>query len=741
MLELPTANCELSTLMATELDNTWWLEVNEVAEFERITRQEVYRRLKPGDDHPLIGKSGQSAVGSQQKTRRGTQIYWRSMTDKAQKRFEEERLARISAPNPQGPPTTKALDIPAPVSTTSGAGPAFAEGESAVGSRQSAEQKQLFPQTELDRKIAALDLPEQQRAVILGRFRAIRPLVNHDFKALGYASKEAYIRGAAPACAVSRNTVWRWFNQYMECEDLRALANEAPGPAATGIGSVALDVALDIDDQAISARAFIKDRWLAGDLKRQIYTKLLAYLTEKQRGCGVSYAYRFPSDTTVYRFIDSLDALAQAQRQGPEAVKAACGYIDRSYLDLHSLDVVECDECNLNLLSFDPRHRDKKVRWWVVTLYDERSIYPLDWDIVGGKDGAAKAHGITREDERRLFERLVREYGAPGCIHSDRGRFRGNFWGHEPGSRPRASGDPRRDAEFAANDGIFEALGIRRNLPREKNPRGTRLERFHGFLRDKARTLPGWIGKDVKEREMTRGDADWADHLRSVAGERSDTPLLSKQQTLELVGQWMEEWRAHPSDGTDMHGLSPRAVFIEQTPPGGFRRIAEPELALITSEYYSARKILEGGIVQLPDGKRYGVTGELTLLAGQKRDVTRSRDDHSFIKVLPLQKGQEIITAHRRARVGHDDPDLLAREMEAQRKLRNLAAAINAPLRTWDLEEGDSAVGSRQSAENPTPETRHPTPGSTPDDEISSTEWMTEKDCVQKINPRKFFED
>ena len=109
-----------------------------------------------------------------------------------------------------------------------------------------------------------------------------------------------------------------------------------------------------------------------------------------------------------------------------------------------------------------------------MTLYDERSLYPLIWDLIGAPDEseAKRCHGITQRDELRLFESLVRGYGLPGRIHSDRGRFRGNFWGHEK---------KVREAEFQGADGILEQLGVGRNKPREKNPRGVRLERFHGF--------------------------------------------------------------------------------------------------------------------------------------------------------------------------------------------------------------------------------------------------------------------
>ena len=578
-------------------------------------------------------------------------------------------------------------------------------------------QLDLLPQTDWDRKVAALDCPERQRPVILGRFRAILPLVNHDYKALGYASKGSYIREIGEQCGVSGRTVQRWYVDYMQHEDLRDLTKEAPGPAATGAGSQALDA---------SMRAFIKARWLGIEgsglpNKNQVHSELIRYLTEKQRGCGLSYAYQFPSKTTVNRFIDELDALAQAWRQGPDAVKAALGYIDRTYTDLHSLERVDTDEWKYDCFAYDDRHPKIVRRYWLLTFYDVRAIYPLVWEAVAGNEYEVR-RGIAQEDEINLLVRLILEYGVPGGLNSDRGRFRGRMFGGRPLYE-------KIDEVFARANGILDQLGIRRNLPREHNPRGSRLERFHRYLADCCRMVPGWIGSNVRERKMAPGDAQRAEHGRFVDGQQATTPLLSRSQLLEKTAEWMETWRGHESEGTDMRGLSPRAVFVHNTPAEGFRRISEEELAWMTAQHFQNESIEPGGSVTLPDGSRYSHP-LLALMAGERREVTRLRDDHSLIKVLPARKGQEPILARRRTRVGANDPEALAQEVELQKRLRKLAASSTQP-RTLEGALDREQAGQLAEAALAPPEAA---------EELDELPQGIELDG-EIIQPRTFFED
>jgi hypothetical protein len=525
-------------------------------------------------------------------------------------------------------------------------------------------QLELLPKTEEERRIeeqlARLD--PAQRPAVLARFGVVKPGLNHDYRALGYPRLGSYVEQVALQIGVSKQTWYRWRGRYLKSGDICSLAFERPGPPAAGFGSIALDA---------SMRAHIQHCWEVLKLTRtQTYRSLTGYLRDKQRGCGPAYVYRFPSRPTVIRYINvELRGDKNPWRRGADAVKAWAGHADRTYRDLPSLGQVECDEWNTNNFAFEACKADRVLRYWLIELHDTRSTCPLVWDLVGAADGVKRLHGISQRDEHRLFVRLVTEFGVPQNFYSDRGRFRGSLWGGEPGARAR-----RRDQEFARSDGIFESLDIKRRTPREHNPRGSRLERFHLFLSDKCRELPGWVGATEDERAMAPGDRQAAEHMEFVAGRRLTTPLLTKEQLLEKIDGWMEEWRAHASDGTDMDGLSPRAVFLRNMPEGGFRQLTAPEMELLSAEWYPNRKISAGGIIELPDGRRYGLPGELTGLQGTKRNIVRMPSEKALILVKGLRKGEADIVAHLRPRLGMGDSNLGA-WIESERSVRKIGEA------------------------------------------------------------------
>jgi hypothetical protein len=289
---------------------------------------------------------------------------------------------------------------------------------------------------------------------------------------------------------------------------------------------------------------------------------------------------------------------------------------------------------------------------------------------------------------------------------------------------------------YQTRDGILDRLNIKRNLPREHNPRGSRLERFHKELANWARSLPGWCGSDTKERRMTDADERVRLHKEWVHTGQGKSPLLSRDQLLERLGQFIAEYRQRPSDGNDMNGFAPEAVFRQNAPAGGFRRISDEELSWATAEHFSVL-IGKGGIVHLRDGKRYS-DPELLLIQREHREVARLRHDHEQISVLPAAKGEQVIIAQRRARVGVNDPDQLASAMELQNRLRKLVGGMVKPL--------DYDPGSQCLSESPEPEAPkaaqviHPSEfiaaqeASEPsqEQEISSTEWLMENDRYKK---------
>jgi hypothetical protein len=670
------------------------LTSDQVAAFEGVSRMEVYRRISSGE---YVSCNRRDVDG-----KAGTLILARSMSFDGQQRLRQRQLE--SAVSPKIQPASGELS--------------------------------LFPRTEIDDQIEALKLPDSQRDVVLRRYRIVQVLLNSNWKALGYGSKRDYKRALAKESNASVRSVERWVQTWKQRGDINDLAKEPPGPLP-GTGR-----ALDADMRAHLYDCYIIKKLTAS----QCYRSLINYLQQKQKspGCRVSYIYPIPSRTTVERFLHSLDAIDQAARQGPDALRAACGHIDRSYLDLAPLECVESDECKLNLFSFDPRRAVNRRgepwirRYWLLTFYDARSMYPLVWSLCEGSEYELR-HGIAVDDEINLFVALVRNFGVPAAIHSDRGRFRGKIWGGEPYQQ-------QIDKEFAAADGILQRVGqlvglregIRHDMPRVHNPRGTRLERFHRWVADWFRGKPGWIGANTRERKMTCGDGDAEKHKlwclgKLGPGQRS--PLLTRDELEAEVTRMMEAWREHNSEGMDMGGLTPRAVFTQFSPASGFPRISEEQLALATAQHFLNEHIAIGGIIELRDGSRYSHP-LLVKLAGQKREVVRLRQDHSFITVLPAQKGEETIKAPRRTRVGMNDPDELARQMELQNRLRKLAGEMVKPL---EYDPGRQFPDATTESASAAPEVefldgtaRDQAPPPTPEREIGSVEFLMEREASKR---------
>jgi hypothetical protein len=661
-----------------------WLTIEQVSEFERTSRVGLYNRMRP---EPLTRTEAKPLRWEYREDGRpGRLIDPLSMSFNAQQRWRKALLERAAVIEP----------------------------DQSLGQ---SDQRNLFPDLEADKKAAAPIPSKPAREIAFRRLRIIQPLMNHDFKALGYNSPTAYQHAVKRETGVPESTQRRWLQNYKE-KGLEGLLDERPGPAK-GTGAV-------LDS---SMRGYLQLRWQEGLNYHQCHNSLTEYLKAKQSKPGnrVSHLYRLPSRPTTERFLHSLGSLENAAREGRDALKAACGYIDRSYLDLASLERVESDECKLNLFSFDPRHavnRQGSVwirRYWLLTFYDARSMYPLVWNLCEGSEYELR-RGIALDDELNLFVALVRAYGVPAAIHSDRGRFRGKVWGGEPYQQ-------RIDKEFAPANGILQRVGqlagypegVRHDMPRIHNPRGTRLERYHGWVRDWFRAKPGWIGANTRERKMTHGDADVEKHKlwcvgKLAPGERS--PLLARDEVLAEVNKMMEAWRDHNSEGTDMCGLTPRAVFVQYSPPSGFRRVSEDDLAFATAQHFENERLKPGGIIELRDGLRYSHP-LLIPLAGQTREVVRLRHDHSFITVLPAQKGEETIIAPLRARVGMKDPDQLAAQMRLQNRIVKIAGETTKPL---EYDPGSNVADT-----------------SPPGREIGSVEYLMEHDCYKKwVKPMDF---
>ena len=654
-----------------------WLAPAQVAAFERVTRREVYRRMRPGDPNFLISSDRRETGGKP-----GALVNPRSMSPDAQDRWRQEVLKHAATPSAK----------PAQIG--------------------------LLPQTDVDRKFAAaaLTLPRSEYDLMVRRYRIVDLCLNHNWKKEGYVSKGEFMSALARRNQTTKRSIQRWVWAWNQGEEPLELARERRGPEP-GTGTM-----LDADMRCHLIRC-----WTIEKLRlRQCYRSLLNYLEDKQRspGCKVDYHYHIPSRPTVERFLRSLSALDDAARQGPDALKAACGQIDRTYRGLHSLGRVDVDEWIADVLAYDTRHASRVGRFYVLTFLDERATFPLVWSLV---------EQPNEQEEIDLLCHLIREYGVPGLINSDRGRLRGRTFGGRFLNHDRAE-------MYQERDGILDRLGIKRNLPREHNPRGSRLERFHLELANWARTVPGWCGSDTKQRRMTEADARVAAHKQWVRTGQGEPPLLSRDQLLDRLNQFMAEFRQRPSDGNDMDGFAPEVVFRQSAPAGGFRRISDAELDWQTAEHFQVT-IAKGGIVQLRDGKRYS-DPQLLLMQGERREAVRLRSDHEQISVLPSAKGQEAIIAKRRARVGVNDPDQLAREMELQKRLRKLAGQMVKPLdygpefqdASPEPEAPKAAMVIHPSEFFAAQEAASPTP----EQEISEAEFRMDYDRYKKRKPMDF---
>jgi len=680
----------MDALKPASTPDNLWLTVTQVMEFEQISRREVYSRLKPGDPRFLVSKPRDDG-------KPGVLICARSMTMRAQEHWRKDLLRKAGEP-PEAP-------------------------------------KGLFPATDVDRQIEALAIPRSERDLVIRRYRIVDLCLNHNWKAEGFSSKRAFVGVLAERNKTSVRSIQRWVLTWRQSGSLLDLVNDRPGPPP-GSGTI-------LDDDM---RAHIVDCWTLRKLKPgQCYRSLVRYLEGKQNspGCKVDYHYPIPSRATVERFIRSLSPLDHAARQGADELKAASGHIDRTYRDIRSLDRVDVDEWITDVLAYDPRKAGRVGRYYLLTFLDERSRYPLVWSLV---------ERPNESDEIDLLCRLIREFGVPGLINSDRGRFRGKTFGGRFISQD-------REEMYRERDGVLDRLEIRRNLPREHNPRGSRLERFHLELANWARTIPGWCGSDTKQRRMTDADARQSQHRDWVRTGQGEPPLLSRDQLLERLNRFMAEFRQRPSEGNDMDGFAPEAVFHQNTPATGFRRIPDEELALKTAEHFEVL-IRQGGIIQLRDGKRY-FDPQLLLIQGERREAARLRHDHTWIVVLPSAKGEENIVAKRCVRVGMTDPDQLGQSIALQSRLRKLAGAMVAPMEYEPGSHGEAPnaaqvihpsefiaaqTGHRLTFANEAAaeilaamEREEEAPPPTPEREISSSERMMEHNrYLRQVKPMDF---
>ncbi|MDE2104395.1 MAG: hypothetical protein KGL39_44565 [Patescibacteria group bacterium] len=637
-----------------------WLTVEEVAGFEQISAKQVRRRTKLGSQPALIARYEERQGGCPV-----LKIDPSSMTFDAQQRYRQRALKDM---------------VHGAEETTKKAARSGAE-----------DQSSLFPQTAMDQAVeqARDELAPSQFSVAMQRFKIVQPLVNHDFMAVsfqqtGFKKKMDYSMSMARASGVSYRSIRRWRQEFESVlkdagakEAFIALADERPGPER---GTTALDN---------SMKAFVLYCWIKRKLtRRQTCRALVSYLEEKQRGCGARWAYEIPSDSTVCRFINApepygLGGDSNPLRVGPDSVKESF-YIDRTFDDELVGEAWCTDEFEIDGYPYDDDSERVVYNYGkgnpvlhLELFIDERTTFIMDWELTSRID----------EDTLNLAERMLRKYWVPKRLVSDRAhRFREL-------SRGRVIVRPSGDlCELLS--GPLGTFGVKPRESEDKNPQGNRLERLHGVLADlcrrdfsttcwrppkKVRDFPG---KDV--RAIVGIDQRVQDHLKYHCGKAKKSPragepskLLPLSKVRQIVAGWIDEINDAATDAKGCHGLTRRAAFnnaawrpsaeeIER------RRVTEAEIdeAFAENREIPVRK---AGILQWPDGLRYW-SPELTGRDGELMACKRLRRDRSKIFV---EDAGSVIVAARRAAVGTNDAEALARESEKLARLQKLYSRMN----------------------------------------------------------------
>ena len=684
--------------MALEIENVWWLEVADAMRLEGISRMEVYNRMKPGDVHPLIWKDRREIDGKP-----GRLIYWKSASFAAQQRWRQELLKQAAgSPIPAAPANSsnsneQIYDYPTPAAIS-----AETQGEPPP-------QRDLFTLSLAERLVMVLPTANQ-RKVAFARFSSLQPLFNGDWKSQGYPSRLALVREISKSERNSQKTIWRRYQNFKATispefpdGDVRALIDKRPGPEATGPGSGSPGFEATLD---LSMCAFIRLCWERDRLtKEQSYQKLKNYLNAKQRGVGAGYLYDIPSKRTVTRFINERLQGEASPYRNPDGIKNAVAPILRHYRDEYAGDAWCIDEWELDGVFYDDQRHRQLINYGkhsyiahILTILDERTTCIL---------GMRLTLSLCADEVLALAERVVREHGVPLQFVSDRG---GHF-------RQRVIGRVVVESNGVLVEkltGPLGRLGIRARSPREKNPRGNRLERLHRVYADLARRdfSVSWRGANTTEREITDIDNRVKQHLVDHCRHGNlPAQLLSIQQAEKITGAWQDEINLAETEAKGCNGLTRLAAYRQFQPPAEERTRRRPSEQLLEqafAEYFEDITIKPGGVLELPRGEGIYENPLLGRFQGDCRLVARLRNDKSAVVVLPDAKGEETVVAARVTPVGTRDAVALADAYARQTRLRNVFAQFAERLEA----PAEAESGIRCEISKP----QYP--------EISSSEWM-----------------
>ncbi len=609
----------------------------------------IQRQIAKGEIVPIAARR------SGKRGRPGQRLPVGSLCPEGRDRWLREQLAQSGAAAASSPPAlTPAPDLQADDSSP----------------RPALYPQRVFGFAQMPGEIRALAIPEQEKPVVWKRFSLAGTIVNGNYLRQGFRLKKDFLAFVRRAEGVPESTQRRWAQLLKAAKgDPAALADKPPGPAPTGP---------EMDDWQ---KLFLDRAYFSPEHKpkyRQVFKDLERERKVRQARWGPRKHYKFVSYDQVRAYVRSRGYVMERWRAGGAKALSQSLYLDRTFEDEHSGDTWDSDECELNAFVYLARHRTVNNRPWILTIMDERSTAILGWKVVYSKKQLT-ADTVVDLIEATLRGQIVgHDYAfRPLNFYSDRG---GHFRGRVGGS---FHVEDREKLVGKAAAGLG-SLGVTRKGPEEENPRGNRIERcIHQFYGLKARGLSSWCGANTRERQGTGIDEKRRRHALICAGKLDEpTALVSDEEFERIVSGWVEQYNHTPSRANGLDGLAPLAAYREFQPPAeerARRQVTEIDLALAFAEHYPDRLILPGGIIELPDGKRGVVRYDSPLLwdlSNQRREVVRSRGDHSAVLVLPSRKGEEIIVAKKRLRVGTRDALALGNASETLARMRKLAAAI-----------------------------------------------------------------
>lgn len=628
----------------------WRARVKEFAGLVGVSRKEVHSRMKPGDpDEVTWAHEGGHRVIDVSRSP--------GIPVDAIKRWQRQRPDALQAAHSQ----------PAPAPKPSANGQLSLELPQSDGLRAlSAFKSRLYRGN------------PTRYAAIEERFLHIEPLTNHKWN-LEARTRTEYVKNHARRIGphgVSAATVWRWYRDFNSAlaeggmdAALDALGNNEPGPER-GFSS-------PFDD---SMKTIVTRLWLEGKTRKQCYEGMMAELHEKARKMQAGWVYNVPQGPgrplyyAVMRFINApprhgLGGIKNPARKGREAVFNAAGYIDRHYDDEPAGYTWCIDEWELDGFFYLRSHHRTIVNPYMVSVIDERTTKILGWRL---------SQSLDAEIVLDLMEELVREYGPPRFLVSDRlGHYRRMLENKKVLARKSDLVD-----RLAAPLGL---LGVTNRGPkREKNPRGNRIERMHGIYSVKARRDfgPSWREPLEGKHKARRVDENVKRHLHEHCRLGTAPPqLLSFEDAEQIVAEWVAEINAADTEANGCNGLSRQAAFLQFQPATPRLRPSQATVDLAFAQKIE-RIVRAGGVIEIDGDARYS-SPQLLARTGEKAIVVRYRRDKSSVFVH-LKESREAIEAALRVRVGTKDTAHRLEETAKLQEARAFLAQQEVPLAAFE---------------------------------------------------------